>query len=212
MPRHPIVSWSAYPIPRRQSYLGRRIPSPRHYLLSRPARSFDAAPQFLDPIRAVPPHESISVGGEGDNHSAQGGNHPLATSIRCDTSSRQPFGCIKIEIAISHSRRHNHCYVKTNLYSISIFISCASYYIAPAIIAVSPSAAHTTAHTSISPIKHLAGIIPYHINWHIIIAIPSYTTSTHTSPLIQHIFKFKTRSFISHNHKICRAWLTLTYS
>jgi hypothetical protein len=125
---------------------------------------------------------------------------------------RQPFGCIKIKIATSHLHWHNHCCVKTNLYSISIFISCASYYIAPAIIAVSPSAAHTTAHTSIFPINHLAGIIPYHINWHIIIAIPSYTTSTHTSPSIQHILKFKTHSFISTNHKIRRAWPTLTYS
>jgi hypothetical protein len=61
-------------------------------------------------------------------------------------------------------------------------------------------------------INHLAGIIPYHINWHIIIAIPSYTTSTHTSPSIQHILKFKTHSFISTNHKIRRAWPTLTYS
>jgi hypothetical protein len=142
----------------------------------------------------------------------QGGNHPLAISIRRDTFLRQPFGCIKIKIEISHSCWHNHCCVKTNLYSISTFISYASYYIAPAMIAVSPSATHTMAHTSISPINHLAGIIPYHINWHIIITIPSYTTSTHTSPLIQHIFKFKTHSFISHNHKICHVWLTLTYS
>ncbi len=58
-PRHHCLSWLAHPI----AYLGRRIPLPRHNLLSWPARSFNAAPQFLNPTRAVPPHESISVGG-----------------------------------------------------------------------------------------------------------------------------------------------------
>jgi hypothetical protein len=71
----------------------------------------------------------------------------------------------------------------------------------------------TPRHTHLFPQSyHLAGIIPYHIDRHIIIAIPSHTTSTHTSTLIQHIFKFKTHSFISHNHKIRHAWPTLTYS
>jgi hypothetical protein len=45
---------------------------------------------------------------------------------------------------------------------------------APAIIAVS----------SISPINHLPGINPYHINWHIIIAIPSFTLSSSIISLI----------------------------
>ncbi len=73
LPCCPVVSWSAYPISRRQSYLGRRIPLPRHNLLSPPARSFNAAPQFLDPTCAVPPHESISLGGGGGQSFSAGG-------------------------------------------------------------------------------------------------------------------------------------------
>jgi hypothetical protein len=73
LPHRPVVSWSAYPIPRRQSYLGWRIPSPHHNLLSWPACSFNAAQQFLDPTRAVPPHESISVGGGGVQSFSAGG-------------------------------------------------------------------------------------------------------------------------------------------
>ncbi len=100
-PRCPIVSWSAYPIPRRQSYLGRRIPLPCHNLLSWPAGSFNAAPQFLYPTRAVPPHESISVGGEGDNHSAQGDKPPCASPLAVSKSKSRYHTRVGTIIALS---------------------------------------------------------------------------------------------------------------
>jgi hypothetical protein len=122
-------------------------------------------------------------------------------------------------LAVSKSKLQYHTHIGT-IIAVSKPISIQSLFLslAPVITLRQQSLLYhplplTPWHTHLFPqSNHLAGIIPYHIDRHIVIAIPSHTTSIHTSPLIQHIFKFKTHSFISHNHKIRRAWPTLTYS
>ncbi len=96
---HPVVSWLAH-IPSRAAnpiLAGASHCRATISYLSPHIHSMLCCNFLIQHALYLPMNQSVWGGGGGQSFNA-GGNNPLATSIRRDTSSRQPFGCIKIKL------------------------------------------------------------------------------------------------------------------
>jgi hypothetical protein len=98
-------------------------------------------------------------------------------SIRSIPSISGYHTCIGTIIAVSRSIS-----IQSLFYLLRRLFHCASNHCSA--LPLTPRHTHL-----FSQSNHPSGINPYHLDWHIIIAIPSYTPSPHTLPSIQYTFK-----------------------